>query len=107
MRVRRRTTLSQIDGHKIALRALSMLGSRYSHPGVVALGWEMLKGLWSRPALSAHRHIVICSEVFHDAYTEITRNLLAGCPVNTPVTPAHLSATPDLSDVDIGWLKLI
>jgi hypothetical protein len=107
LRIRRRTTLAETDRLKLALRALSMLGKRYSHWGVIQLGMHLLGGLWNRDAFAGNRHVVICSEVFHDAFAHVTRGTLSGCPVNTPITPAHLSFTPDLEDVDVSWLKLV
>lgn len=105
-RVRRRTSLQDIDRHRIALRALSMLGARYSHRGAFELAAELFRGLWNPGDLTAHRNILICSEVFHDAYVTVTRGLLDGCRVGNTITPAHLSATPDLDDVAVEWLRL-
>jgi hypothetical protein len=107
LRVRRHPALAEAARLKIALRALSMLGTRYSHLGALQLGLHLLRGLWDRTAFAGDRNMTICSEVFHDAFADITRSILQGCPVDGPVTPAHLSATADLADVEIGWLKLV
>jgi hypothetical protein len=107
IRVRRRADLGDVERYEVALRALRKLGARYSHFGVVASAWYFVRGLWNRPDFGGFRHIVICSEIFHDAYAEATRSLLRDCPVDAPVTPAHLSATPDLEDVEVGWVKVV
>ncbi|MBX9908846.1 MAG: hypothetical protein K2Z25_09040 [Beijerinckiaceae bacterium] len=105
--VRRRPELDESIRYRVALWALGRIGKRYSHLAVVGLGWDMLKGLWSDSSLASNRQVVICSQVFADAQGEMAGKRLAGCPYSGATTPAHLSATPDLVDVAIGWKKLV
>jgi hypothetical protein len=83
-----------------------MLGMRYEFAAALSLGLRaknLLYRYWSPPI----KQRVICSQVFYDAYGEITQTLLDGCPVDDLVMPAHLSATADLDNIYVPWLSLI
>ena len=106
--MRRRPHLKDEEGYKIALCAQKMLGTRYGVSAALSLGWRSIVrgGLWNRDWRPLFRSAVICSQVVYDAHAEITRKMLKGCPVSGDVMPAHLSATSDLEDVFIPWVKL-
>lgn len=113
LRVRRAPLETMMDSHcaeitryKIALRALQMLGLRYSYFEAGRLGWRLISGLSDRASFLSFGSTVICSKVFYDAYADITLKGLQDCPLSAPVMPAHLSATPGLVDIQVPWLKL-
>jgi len=91
----------------IALRAVATLGTPYGKVAALRLGKKMHSGLWNPAALVSYGRKVICSKVYFDAHIEISKIPLAGCPMNGLVSPAHLSATSDLDDVVIPWVKPI
>jgi hypothetical protein len=107
MRFRRMPDLPDTDRYRIALRALSQLGRRYSTFQIPSLRRRLLKGLLNRAPGPDQKGIVICSQVYHDAIVEITRSYLQGCPVDAPVTPAHLSCSKSLTDLKVGWRRLL
>jgi hypothetical protein len=102
LRVRRRKNLSDEVRYKVALSALTMLGTRYSFKTALQIALRVSRGQLDQMGIPQ----VICSEVFFDAYADITRHFLRECPIKQRVAPAHLSATPDLYDVAVGWIKI-
>lgn len=107
MRVRRMPDISDSKRHKIANYATKNLGKRYSVFNAMKLGTDLFfRHLWNKDALRSNRYIVICSQLYFDSILEIMKNRLDGCPTEFPTTPAHLSATSDLSDVAVDWLRI-
>jgi hypothetical protein len=105
--IRRRDQLTMEERYKIALCAQRMLGARYGFRAALSLGlraWAL--EMWNRPWFPRTRRENICSQVFYDAHAAITRHFLVDCS-EPPIMPAHLSATPDLVDVDVPWLRVI
>jgi hypothetical protein len=108
LRVRRRPELKDEERYMIALCAQKMLGTRYGVGAALSLGWRSIirGGLWNRDWRPLFRSAVICSQVVYDAHAEITRKMLEGCPLHGDIMPAHLSASNDLEDISIPWVKL-
>mgnify|MGYP000887221514 CR=1 FL=1 len=99
--------MTEAERLRIAFYALKNLGRRYGHRDALAIGVDLAKGLWNKGALATNRFIVICSQLYFDAYLDVTHRRLASCPTESPTTPAHLSATPDLLDVAVEWQRVI
>jgi hypothetical protein len=102
----RRSDLTDYERSNLALRAATMLGVSYSVLTAFRLGLRMNSGLWNPGGILIYGKGVICSKIFFDAHLEIASLPLKECPLNGMVTPAHLSATPQLDDVQIPWIKL-
>jgi hypothetical protein len=107
LRVRRYPHLVENQGYEIALSALRMQGRNYSTRQAFLAGLRAASGgLWNRAWYPLVGRAIICSNIFYDAFGTITRRVLRDCPFTQPVYPAHLSATADLVDVHVPWLRL-
>ena len=106
----------RLDPHGLPIHGLLIASDAWrvtdsnedSVSAALSLGWRSIVrgGLWNRDWRPLFRSAVICSQVVYDAHAEITRKMLKGCPVSGDVMPAHLSATNDLEDVFIPWVRL-
>ena len=105
MRVRRPRLNNGEERANLALRAAATLGTPYGIRAAFQLGRRMNAGLWNPQELVAYGRKVICSKVYFDAHIEIAKLPLSDCPLNGLVSPAHLSATDDLDDVLIPWVR--
>jgi hypothetical protein len=111
--VRRRQAvppLAMEDRCGIAIHALTGLHRGYSLSAVPSLAWQAWRRkLWEDEKRPEVRRVTICSTVVRNAYTTaISTDLLPGVTGVTGVTwPADLSKTTELSDVPIGWAKVV
>lgn len=112
IRVRRREGLSPEDQYRVCLHAARWVGDKYDVAGATGLA-RGLFGLLSGGLFKAEapeptliKKSLICSELVHKAFL-----YGLGIPVGhaggvrTP-TPADLSETAMLQDVNVGWRKL-
>jgi hypothetical protein len=108
IRVRRPPGLTPDERWKLVVNSLFHLGQGYSFETVLALAWQARKGFWNGPK-RLHNPLtsraVICSQLYADAYSITTLRALGNTSGQTP-SPASLSHTPLLQDVDVGWYSI-
>jgi len=93
--------------YEIAVHALTGLRRAYSFGEVPNLAWQAWRRrLWEEDQRPNVRSVTICSTVVRNAYTTaIFTDLLPG--MNGVTWPADLSQTAELTDVQIGWVKIV
>jgi hypothetical protein len=104
LRLRRPLDLSDDDRWRIAIQASVRANERYGWQSILRLLRLSYDGYWIRQRgfpLGQARS-VICSQLYADAYSRVTRRLVSP-PVAGIPTPAALSASPAFEDVDLSW----
>lgn len=108
IRARRDEELTLEEAFRVAIRALMRLNIYYSYTSLVAAflrSWTLDDHRVLSPHYRATRSAVICSQLFHDSYMEVTYRTLVENHKQEMV-PAGLSACSGLSDIDSSWTKL-
>ncbi len=109
IRVRRDPSLNGDERWRLAIQAVVRLGERYGFRRVFSIYRNSFSKSW-RLALGAQFYkksrSVICSQLYADAFSVVTGRLLWPY-VNTPITPATLSLTQVLSDVQLHWKDIV
>lgn len=107
--VRRRTAddIRLEHRYQIVIEALTALRRGYSLGVVPSMAWQAFRQtLWQPTSQRRNTLVRICSTVVGNAYsTAINLNLLPGQPGGV-VWPADLSHSKELTDIQIGWLKV-
>ena len=101
LRFRRVPMLNVEQRYQLAIMAMTRLGDRYGHANLLNLAGAALEGFWNQNFFSRPKRLV-CSELFSEAYTLVTRRILG----SGEVTPAFLSLTSNLDDVKVNWLTI-
>jgi hypothetical protein len=107
IRVRRDPQLTPDDGYRIALAAFGRLRWYYSSWTLVRMLLQSLRGFYAEPVglRFTASHSIICSMLYADAYSLVTRRVLGNTAGET-TTPAFLSSTALLEDVAVGWARI-
>jgi hypothetical protein len=107
IRLRRPVGLTADDRWRIAVQAAVRTNEKYGLVSIASLFAYSFVGLWTRRRgfSVAQARSVICSQLYSDAYSRVTGRLIAP-PAAGTITPAALSATPELEDVNISWLSI-
>jgi Permuted papain-like amidase enzyme, YaeF/YiiX, C92 family len=103
--VRRNSGLTDDQRYRIAMCAQKMLGTRYSWVAAIDAGLKARFQPWRRDWYRTEK-TVVCSQVYSDAYTQITLQFFSGCESGNMISPAHLHATSSLETIDVPWLKV-
>jgi len=106
IRVRRDPHLELEAGWKISVLAACQIGTAYGFGTILTLARRAVKGYWSPNPQTAHAGDgKICSELYSDCYAAASGRTLWN-NLALEATPAYLSATAQLSDVEVGWRPL-
>jgi hypothetical protein len=107
IRIRTGEKLSDDQRWRIALQSMTRLRKSYSFMTLVSIWLQAFRGFYTLPqsfGLTTGSSI-ICSKLYADAYSWITKETLDNVAGAVP-TPASLSLSPQLTDVDARWLTI-
>jgi hypothetical protein len=111
IRARRPKSMAAKDRLRIAIGALTNLGSSYSVLQIIQFGTAALsgRGFWGGTQARGPRikmRALVCSTLYQDAYNFAFRGNTVR--MGSLCTPAHLSASPDFEEVDpqLSWLRI-
>ncbi|HLH90996.1 MAG TPA: hypothetical protein VKX28_21300 [Xanthobacteraceae bacterium] len=110
IRARRPRNMDSKSRLRIAIGALTNLGSRYSFEQILAFSGAVrsTRGFWKsfQRIPRSQTQAFVCSTLYQDAYNFAFQG--AGIRLGTRCTPAHLSASGDFEDNEppLQWLQI-
>lgn len=105
LRFRRDPRLTDHDSWRVAVNALRFLRRRYGLAALFRIWQQTRLGFWRPDIRHKKLRARICSELYADAYTLTTGRMLMRGTLNI-LTPAELSVTAALADIQVDWLQI-
>ena len=106
IQVRRDLSLSQDERWRLAVRSLHQLRLPYGLLALPGLFYQSKRGFWRPLGGIWNMRGIICSSLYSEAYQYTTGKTIVDNQLNI-ATPADLSRSPRLSNVDIDWLRIV
>lgn len=104
MRVRRMPGLDESARFQIALEAATQLGAGYNWLGLVPLSRRLKNPRnWKVPSYSKSKY---CSQLCENAYLFGSNKSLVGKYIGEDLSPAHISASTALEDIEVIWKRI-
>ncbi|MDX2224370.1 MAG: YiiX/YebB-like N1pC/P60 family cysteine hydrolase [Rhodospirillaceae bacterium] len=107
IRVRRDNSLAVDQRYRIVIRAMTQLRQQYGYLSALKI-WRAAfasAGFFSRSIVPLiYPRNLVCSQLFADAYGAVTQKMLDSSFAF--FTPAHVSATTKLIDVQLHWWRV-
>ena len=104
-RVRRSNDLNETERFRIAIHALMRLSRSYAYGSVMRTLFRPFSPARFVLALRPRKRALICSQLYHDVYAEVTGSNLIEY-IDKDIVPAELSAAHKLQDVKLHWIRL-
>lgn len=104
LKIRRLKSIGASDRSKVAYYAATMVKTVYGFGTILSLRSVFaLRNPWRRSIFQSRG--VICSQLFSEACYRIGVVLVPGNPTDR-IAPAHLSASAQMEDIAIRWVKV-
>jgi hypothetical protein len=108
LRCRRDPDISPTSAYEVAIEALTLQDYSYSRWEIWRLYWRA-KGVGfankAKGGFAYPKQALICSSLYADSYSAITKKFIGNHEARE-TTPASLSLSPALTDVQLNWLKI-
>ena len=101
---RRFDSISDEQRLKIALQACLKIGRKYDSFAM----WQFMRSHlshWMNKNYISNRHL-ICSQLYLDSFLLGADKQIKNVPIDGHVTPAHLAAASEFSDLAMDWIEL-
>ena len=96
--------IGELTGYQVAVSALKMFKTTYNYDGLISIAARVLRA-GGDFRLTSKSKAAICSDYYNDAVVRVLGRGAVSVKTN-PFSPADLSASLNMIDIDVGWARL-